>query len=118
VDLEHHRVRTDYRRSPKKDSLTRSKLKVAGRTADIVVETFEFKEAERWTSRTIESFIDVEVGTRREDANGGTEVTFRQRIGPFPGGIFAKLYEPLVVRIIRRDMRVSLQKLKELLEAE
>lgn len=39
----------------RKDSLTRSKLEVAGRTADIVVETFEFKEAERWTSRTIES---------------------------------------------------------------
>lgn len=62
--------------------------------------------------------IDVEVGTCLEDANGGSKVTFRQRIGPFPGGIFAKLYGPLVVRIIRRDMRVSLQKLKEPLEAE
>ena len=38
--------------------------------------------------------------------------------GPFPGDRFRKLYEPLVVRIIRREMRLSLEKLKQLLEAE
>lgn len=72
----------------RKGSQTGSKLRVAGKTAELVAETFEFKEAQRWTSRTTESFVDVEVGTRLEDANGGTRVTFHQEIGPFPGGFF------------------------------
>lgn len=101
----------------RKDSLTRAKLKVVGKTVEVTVETYEFEEAERWTSRTIEAPIDVEVGTRLEDADGGTRVTFRQRIGEIPGGFFGRLAEPLVVRMIRKDMRVSLEKLKVLLEA-
>ena len=102
----------------RKDSLTRAKLKVVGKTVETTVETYEFEEAKRWTSRTIEGPIEVEVGTRLEDANGGTRVTFRQVIGEIPGGFFGKLAEPLVVRLIRKDMRVSTEKLKELLEAE
>lgn len=102
----------------RKGSFTRAKLKVAGKTVEVTVETFEFEEAERWVSRSIEFPIDIEVGTRLEDANGGTRVTFRQVLGTIPGGFFGKLAEPLAVRLIQKDMRVSLEKLKELLEAE
>jgi uncharacterized protein YndB with AHSA1/START domain len=102
----------------RKGSLTRARLKIVGRTVETTVETYEFEEAERWTSRSIESPIEVEVGTRLEDANGGTRVTFHQEIGEIPGGFFGKLAEPLVVRMIQKDMRVSTEKLKELVEAE
>lgn len=102
----------------RRGALTRAKLKVVGRTVETTVETIEFEEGKRWVSRSIESPIDVEVESRLEDADGGTSVTFRQVLGEIPGGFFGKLAEPLVVRLIAKDMRVSMEKLKDLLEAE
>lgn len=58
------------------------------------------------------------VTTRLEDANGGTKGDLPPRNRPVSCGPLGKLDEPLVVRIIRRDMRPSLEKLKQLLKAE
>lgn len=45
-------------------------------------------------------------------------MTSRQEVGKIPGGFFGKLAAPMAVRMIQKDVRVSLEKLKELLKAE
>lgn len=53
-----------------------------------------------------------------EPAGDGCRVTVTYEPERLPGGIFGKLLAPITSRVIRRNYRADLARLKELLEAE
>lgn len=101
----------------RKGTQTRSKGRVLGKTIESTFEVVELEEDSRVASRTIESPISVEGEYRFEDADGGTQITAHME-AEIPGGFFGKLADPLAARMLAKDFRSNLEKLKDLLEAQ
>ena len=78
-------------------------------------ETTEFEENERLAYRTISGPVDMETIVTLEPVNGGTLV--REVAEGDPRGFF-KVAEPILEKLVRRQLEGSLQNLKDLLEAD
>ena len=69
------------------------------------------KRAHRVVSRTIDAPFDAESEMRFEDANGGTQVSYHME-AEIPGGFFGTLAAPLAAKLFAKDVRASLEKMK------
>lgn len=96
-------------------SVARGKAKVAGVPYPLEQEAVEVEAGQmiHWKSARP---IAYEWTYHFSDAEGGTHVDYHRDTGSF-GSFFGKLADPIVVRMFARDVRTSLQNLKDLLEA-
>jgi uncharacterized protein YndB with AHSA1/START domain len=78
-------------------------------------ETTEYEEGRRIAFRTTSGPIDMETTVTYEESPGGTRV--HQIVTGNPRGFF-KVAEPVLVRLVERQLKGSLENLKDLLEAE
>ena len=86
-----------------------------GRQDNWVMETTEFEPNKTVAMRSLSGPFPIMYRYMFEPAEGGTRVT--AFVESEPGGIF-KLAEPLVATVAKRQLRASLENLKDLLEAQ
>jgi uncharacterized protein YndB with AHSA1/START domain len=78
-------------------------------------ETTEYEADRRIAFRSISGPIDLETWVTYERVNGGTRV--RQVVEGDPRGFF-KVAEPVLVKLVGRQLKGSLENLKDILEAD
>jgi uncharacterized membrane protein len=97
---------------------TRGANRVAGKSIEWTAEYTEWDPPNRAAYRTIEAPFDLEGALIAEDVgNDATRVTWYLEAETIEG-FFGKLTDPIVTRMYARDVRASLENLKEVLESE
>lgn len=97
---------------------TRGANRVAGKSIEWTAEYTEWDPPRQAAFRSIDAPIEFEGRITAEDVgNQATRVTWRIDAGAFEG-FFGKLTDPIVNRMYARDVRASLENLKEVLESE
>lgn len=86
-----------------------------GRKIEFVWEVTEHVASKRRSLKTISGPFEAKLTLSVEPTDGGTRVTVEA--GGVPGGFFGKITEPVVVKLLERDFRADLAKLKAVLEA-
>lgn len=103
---------------PQVGARTRGTTRLAGKNFEWTAEYTEWEPPRRASFRSIEAAFDFEGTITAEDVgNDATRVTWRIQTETL-GGFFGKLADPVVNRMYARDVRASLENLKEVLESE
>jgi uncharacterized protein YndB with AHSA1/START domain len=97
----------------RKGSKIQGVVKVVGRRFEVTADVTEFVPNEKFTTKGNSPFPN-EQRFSVEPVAAGTRVTAS---GQFEPGGFFKLAEPILDRILRRQMRAQFDTLKEILEA-
>lgn len=91
--------------------------RVAGRRLESVMEIVEFDPPERWVIKTLESPVDFSISVSFFPVDDITSITWRVKFQGL-GSFFAGLGDQVVTEIYARDLRSTLQELKEILESD
>ena len=89
-------------------------LQFLGRRMETTYEITEYEPNKKFSFKTTSGPVPMEGGFTVESAEGGTKVTFK--IQGEAGGFF-KLAEPILARMVRRQVETDHGNLKDLLEA-
>jgi uncharacterized membrane protein len=93
-------------------------MKNMGRRQEYVDEVTDYQPGRRIAHRTVEGPIQINTACLTEPAGDGCRATVVGETDNFIGGLFGKLANPIVARLVSRGFRADLAKLKDLLEAE
>jgi uncharacterized membrane protein len=95
----------------------RGVTKVAGKRIEWTSEATEYDPPNRFAWESIEAPMEFTGSTTVEEV-GSEACRVTQRVDvPEIGGFFGKLADPVVTRMYARDVRASLENLKEILES-
>lgn len=95
----------------------RGVTRVAGRRVEWESEITEHEPEDRWAFRSTDAPMSFEGRYTLEEAGEATRITYHFEVEDI-GGFFGKLADPVVTRMYARDVRASLENLKEILESE
>jgi uncharacterized membrane protein len=98
-----------------KGAIARGATRVAGKKLEWTSEVTEFQPNQRVEIRSLEAPMEFHIAWTYEADDAGTTVSWEQDV-PSTGGFFGRLSDPLVTRMYARDVRSSLENLKELFE--
>ena len=90
-------------------------LQFLGRRMETTYEITEYEPNKKFGFKTTSGPIPMEGGFNVEPAEGGTKVSFK--IQGEAGGFF-RLAEPILARMVRRQVETDYANLKDLLEAQ
>ena len=90
-------------------------LQFLGKRFTARFETTEYEENQRISFRSISGPIDMETTVTYEEVSDGTRI--HQTVSGNPRGFF-KIAEPVLIRLVERQLKGSLENLKDILEAE
>jgi hypothetical protein len=93
-------------------------MKNMGRRLEFVDEVTDYEPGRRIAHRTVEGPIQLNTACLTEPAGAGCRATVVGETDNFLGGLFGKLANPMVARLVHRGFRADLAKLKNILEAE
>jgi uncharacterized membrane protein len=106
---------TDNSGPPQVGDRSRIVVKVVGRRIEMTNELTEVVQGQRLADTSVSGPFPSSSSFDFEDVPDGTRVTMRGET-PGLGGFFGKLGDPVVVKMLARDMRSDLQNLKTILE--
>jgi uncharacterized membrane protein len=78
----------------------------------------EFEPGRRITHRSVAGAMEILTACIAEPAGTGCRATVVYEPLRLPGGVVGRLLAPLTARIVRRNFRADLARLKDILEAE
>lgn len=90
--------------------------RVAGRRIEWRAEVTEYEPNVRTRIRSISGPMRVQGGKTFEPAQGGTRLTIELEAGSPIGALLGKLSDPFATRMLRRQIRADLARLKSVLE--
>lgn len=90
------------------------KTQLLGRTMESNYEITAYEPGQLYKDKTTSGPVNIESLVTFKENNGGTEVTIE---GDIEAGGFFKLAEPVMARVIGRQVETDAQTLKDLLEA-
>jgi uncharacterized protein YndB with AHSA1/START domain len=90
------------------------KTQLLGRTMESNYEITAYEPGQLYGDKTTSGPVNIESRVILEESNGGTDVTIE---GDIEAGGFFKLAEPVMVRVVGRQVETDAQTLKDLLEA-
>lgn len=88
-----------------------------GKRIEFLYEVTEHDAPDRYAFRTVEGPFPGEIDVTLSPEGGGTTLTYAAKAEAGFKGLFGKLTEPIVTRIVERDTSADLAKLKALVEA-
>jgi uncharacterized protein YndB with AHSA1/START domain len=90
------------------------KSQLLGRTMESNYEITAFEPGQLYGDKTTSGPVNIEARIKFDEDNGGTDVTIE---GDIEAGGFFKLAEPVMARVVGRQLETDAQTLKDLLEA-
>lgn len=92
--------------------------KMFGRRSEYIDEVSEYEPGRRIAHRTVEGPIQLDTACITEPADGGTRVTVVAETETFVRGVFGRVANPLVARLVRRSFKADLVRLQGILQSE
>ena len=92
-------------------------MKAMGRR-EFLDEVTEYEPGRRIAHRMVSGPMEMVTACIAEPAGNGCRATVLYEPERLPGGVVGKLMAPLTARIVRRNFRADLARLKDILEAE
>jgi len=92
--------------------------KIFGRRSKYIDEVTDYQPGRRIAHRTVEGPIQLNTACITEPTSGGTRVTVLAETEKFVDGVFGRVANPLVAKLVRRSFKADLAKLKGILQSE
>ncbi|MGH2660546.1 MAG: SRPBCC family protein [Actinomycetota bacterium] len=89
-----------------------------GRRSEYIDKVTEYEPGKRIAHRTVEGPVELSTACITEPAGGGTRVAVVAETEKFVDGLFGRVANPLVARLVRRGFKADLARLKKLLQSE
>jgi len=92
--------------------------KILGRRSEYIDEVTAYEPGRRVAHRTVEGPIDLNTACLTDPVGDGTRVTVVAETDNFVDGMFGRLANPLVARLVRRSFKADLAKLRGILQSQ
>lgn len=93
-------------------------LRMGGRHHRFVDEVTEYQPGRKIAHRTVDGPLPLDTACICQPDGDGCRATVVGAVDRLPGGVLARLAQPLVAGVLRRGFRADLATLKRLLEAD
>lgn len=93
-------------------------MKNLGRRSEYIDEVTEYEPGRRIAHRTVDGPVQLNTACITDPAGGGTRLTVVAETEKFVDGVFGRMANPLVARLVRRSFKADLARLKKILASE